>query len=296
MRIIRFIDESGVERLGVPRNENAAEAIEDVFGLLTGRPTLPGGAAVSELIADGRAFRMTSRVHRIASVQAPIEPVNVLCAGRNYRASSEPAAELPPLELFMKPTSAIQHPGGPIIPPDTGPGESDVDAEGELAVMIGETLRDVDERDAAKAVVGAIVAIDVTDRRWQTASGPPLWMRGKGFDTFCPVGRELVTSDELGDALAGGSGWPIRTRVNGETRRDGETAHMIRSAARLASEISRSITILPGTLLLTGAPLPVAAVGDRCPKLVEGDVVEVEVGTLGRLTAPVRARSRGFAQ
>lgn len=287
------MDDGGNVRWGVPRDEASAMVVDDRFGLLTGRPAIPPGATVREVIDSGDAFAVTSNVARMQSLCAPVAPVNLLCAGRNYRSSGadEPACEhpLPALELFMKPMTAVQHPIGSIVLPQCGDDEADIDAEGELAVLIGTMVRHADESAAREAIVGCTVAIDVTDRRWQTSSGPPLWMRGKGFDTFCPVGPELVTDETFLSQVVDGEGLPIYTRVNERTIRNGTTGQMARSVTALIAEISRAITILPGTLLLTGAPPLVSDLGDRHRGLVHGDVVEAAIDGIGSLAATVQS-------
>lgn len=292
MRIIRFMDENGRERWGTTRHDESAAVIEDRYGLLSSRPKLPTGATVRELVRSGEAFAMTAESAHIDSLLAPALPVNVLCAGRNYRGAGVPddaaVVALPPLELFMKPTTALQHPHGPIILPASDEGEPDVDAEGELAVLIGATLRNATEKTALDAIVGCTIALDVTDRRWQTATGPPLWMRGKGFDTFCPIGPALVTVDEVIDRVTDADGLPLHTSINGQTVRAGTTGWMVRSVAALIAEISRMMTILPGTLLLTGAPTLVAATGDRHRGIRPGDVVEATIDGIGTLTTIVQ--------
>jgi 2-keto-4-pentenoate hydratase/2-oxohepta-3-ene-1,7-dioic acid hydratase in catechol pathway len=208
-------------------------------------------------------------------VLAPLVPRDILCVGRNY---GDPGSA-GDLELFMKPRSAVQDPGGPIVIPA---GEDpDIDVEGELAVVIGSETRDVAEADALERVLGYVAANDVTARRWRRGDAPMSWMRGKGFDTFCPVGPAIVTPDKLPhpDRLT------ITTSVNGQVVRRGDTSQMIRPVARLISEISRVITLHPGTLLLTGAPPPISP--GRMPGLGAGDEVSVEIEGIGRLVNTV---------
>jgi len=227
--------------------------------------------------ANGRGTPMIRAAENLPAGKplAPLMPRDILCVGRNYG----PAASAD-LELFMKPRSAVQDPGGPIRIPDA---DADVACEGELAVVIGRTARAVSEADALDHVFGYVVANDVTARRWHRSDVPMTWMRGKGFDTFCPIGPAIVTADEVPDpnALA------IATRVNGQVVRRGTTGDMARPVARLISEISRAITLHPGTLLLTGAP-PLL---DDAPGvgLATGDEVSVEIETLGELVNPVIA-------
>lgn len=257
--------------------------------IVSGEPMDEGHVRVLGVALDEQTLRFepTGETARLVQRLAPIVPPNVLCAGRNYvpvAGTGATAESLPPLELFMKPTTAIIGPDERIVLPEssgTAAPETEVVAEGELAVVIGRRAARVHEMDALDFVLGYTVAGDLTDRRWQTKEGPPLWMRGKGFDTFCPLGPWLVTADEVGDPdrLA------VRTRIEGEITRDGSTAQMVRSVAQLISEISRSITLLPGTVLLTGAPALVEPGADRV--LRAGDGVRFEVERLGVLELPV---------
>ncbi len=207
---------------------------------------------------------------------APLAPRDILCVGRNY-GDAEAAGDL---ELFMKPRSSVQDPGGPIVIP-AGEGDPDVDCEGELAVVIGTTAREVAESDALDHVLGYVAANDVTARRWQRGDASLAWMRGKGFDTFCPIGPAIVTRDELPDPGV----LEITTSINGEVVRRGRTSQMIRPVGRLISEISRLITLHAGTLLLTGTPPRVASAS--AGGLRPGDEVCVEIEGIGKLVNPV---------
>ena len=169
----------------------------------------------------------------------------------------------------------------PIVIPECGDEDPDIEVEGELAVVIGTLARDVAEADALRHVLGYVAASDVTARRWRHGDTPLAWMRGKGFDTFCPIGPAIVTPDELPDP----GSLTVTTRVNGEVTRRGNTSHMTRSVARLISEISRVITLHPGTLLLTGAPPPIGP--GSAAGLRPGDEVRVEIDGIGVLENPV---------
>ena len=228
----------------------------------------------------GPLVRGVERVRTGKKILAPMVPRDILCVGRNYRDPEGDPGSAGDLELFMKPRSAIQDPDAPIrIPP--GDPDPDIDVEGELAVVIGSEARNVAEADALQHVLGYVAANDVTARRWRRGDAPMSWMRGKGFDTFCPIGPAIVTPDELPrpDGLA------ITTSINGQVVRRGNTSQMIRPVAQLISEISRVITLGPGTLLLTGAPPPVSA--EPMPGLRVGDEVCVEIDGIGRLVNPV---------
>lgn len=209
-----------------------------------------------------------------ASLLAPVTPSKVICVARNYVAhAAEHAAEVPekPL-LFFKPPSAVIGPGATI----ELPGESDrVEHEGELAVVMGHRCRRISEDDAWEAVLGVGCANDVTARDIQRSE--KLWTRGKGFDTFCPVGPWIIA----GIARETVADLEIRCSVNGGLRQRGQTSEMVFNPAYLISYISQVMTLEPGDLILTGTP---AGVGPLTP----GDTVTVEIQGIGSLSNPVR--------
>jgi 2-keto-4-pentenoate hydratase/2-oxohepta-3-ene-1,7-dioic acid hydratase in catechol pathway len=205
----------------------------------------------------------------------PCEPTKIICVGKNYSAHIKelhPDEDLPkePL-LFMKPPSALLSPGGTIFMP---PQSERVDFEGELAVVIGKQLYCASVEAAKGAIFGYTIANDVTARDLQRKDGQ--WTRGKGFDTFCPVGPVLVDSIIEGAILS--------TRVNGEERQRATLDQMIFKVLDVISYISQCMTLLPGDLILTGTP---EGVGPLKP----GDVVEVEMQGIGILSNSVAARS-----
>jgi 2-keto-4-pentenoate hydratase/2-oxohepta-3-ene-1,7-dioic acid hydratase in catechol pathway len=208
-----------------------------------------------------------------AHLVAPVRPSKVVCVARNYVAhAAEHAAEVPatPL-LFFKPPSAVIGPGATI----ELPAESDrVEHEGELAVVMGRRCRRIAADDAWDAVLGVCCANDVTARDIQRSE--KLWTRGKGFDSFCPVGPWIVAGldrDEVADLA-------IRCSVNGEVRQQGRTAEMVFNRSFLISYISQVMTLEPGDVILTGTP---AGVGPLTP----GDTVTVEIENVGTLSNPV---------
>jgi 2-keto-4-pentenoate hydratase/2-oxohepta-3-ene-1,7-dioic acid hydratase in catechol pathway len=203
-----------------------------------------------------------------AHLLAPVTPSKIVCVGRNYRDHvKELGNELPtePL-LFFKPPSSLLAPGGIVRMPAAS---SRVDYEGELALVIGSRVSKLQpDSDWRSVIRGYTLANDVTARDLQKTDGQ--WTRGKGFDTFCPVGP--IVSDEL-DIEAG---LTIETRVNGELRQHGSTLDFIFGIPELLVYITAAITLEPGDLLLTGTP---AGVGPLNP----GDRVEVTVPGLGVL-------------
>jgi len=264
MRIIRFVDAGGQVRFGREAEDGRAEVLD-------GDPWAGLGA--------------TGEVVEVRRLLAPLVPVNVFCVGLNYRAHAA-EANLPLPEspvLFMKPTTTVCGPGDPIRLPASSAGP-EVDYECELAVVIGTEARDVPEERALEYVFGYTAANDVSARRWQKHNGGQ-WVRGKSFDTFCPLGPALVTRDELPDPQA----LRLRTVLNGEVMQEGSTDDMIFPVARIVSFLSQDTTLLPGTVILTGTPPGVGFVRNPPVFLCPGDRVTVEVDGVGALTNPVVA-------
>lgn len=203
---------------------------------------------------------------------APVFPTKVVAVGRNYADhAAEMGGEIPthPV-IFMKPSTAVIGPGAAIVLP---PEATTVQHEAELAVVIARFARRVAAADAGPYIFGFTAANDVTARDLQKADGQ--WTRGKGFDTFCPLGPAIET--ELDPA-----GLRITCRVNGELRQQADTSDMVFGVGELIEFVSGVMTLLPGDVLLTGTP---AGVG----RLMDGDTVEVEIDGIGVLTNPVRA-------
>jgi 2-keto-4-pentenoate hydratase/2-oxohepta-3-ene-1,7-dioic acid hydratase in catechol pathway len=213
----------------------------------------------------------------------PIErPGKIICVGLNYRGHVEEQGATPPEHpiLFAKWATALTGSGLPIVLP---PVSQKVDYEAELAVVIGSRVKAVSVENALEAVRGYLCANDVSARDVQRADRQ--FTRAKSFDTFCPVGPELVPAAEIGDPQA----LRIRALVNGDVRQDSTTGDMIFSVAELIAFASEAITLEPGDLLLTGTPPGVGEFRDPPLYLAEGDEVTIEIDGLGALTNPVHA-------
>lgn len=217
---------------------------------------------------------------------APVVPSNIFCIGLNYREhAKEGGAAIPERPVvFMKPTSTLLDPGRPIVIPACCDPEGEVDYECELAVVIGKTAHNVSKEEALDYVFGYTAANDVSARKWQFMPGGQ-WIRGKGFDTFCPLGPVLVTADEIPDPQT----LHIRTILNGKTMQDHTTGDMIFSVAELISFLSQDTTLLPNTVILTGTPQGVGCVRKPPVWLKDGDEVVVELEKIGRLVNPVKS-------
>ena len=204
---------------------------------------------------------------------AEVVPSKIVAVGRNYRDHAaelgNPVPDEEPL-LFLKAPSALVRDGGEIVLP---PESARIDYEGELALVIGRKIKVWRAEDGWDAIAGVCCANDVTARDLQKKDGQ--WARAKSFDTFCPIGPEIVPGVDPSDLA-------LETRVNGAVKQSSRTSQMVFSPLFLLSYISRMMTLLPGDLILTGTP---AGIGPLSP----GDVVEVEIERIGVLRNRVRA-------
>ncbi len=228
-----------------------------------------------EIVGVAGHFTHTMRLGSLDSARLlpPCDPQTVVAIGRNYAEhAAQMQAEIPtePL-IFLKPVTSVIASGEPIVYPHWV--SEKVEFEGELAVVIGQPCYRVAEADALRHVRGYTVANDVTARDVQRRDGQ--WARGKGFDTFCPLGPVLAEGIDPSDLR-------LVTRLNGEVKQDARTSDLIFPIPRLISHISACMTLMPGDVILTGSP---AGVGPIQP----GDVVEVEIEGIGILRNPVVA-------
>ncbi len=203
-------------------------------------------------------------------------PTKIVCVGRNYVRHAEELGNTVPEAplLFLKPPSAVIASGEAIVRP---PESSQVEHEGEIAVVIGERCRRVAEEDALGHVAGVAALNDVTARDLQRKDGQ--WSRAKGFDTFCPVGPSISASAE-------GVDWDaleVICTVNGEVRQRGRAGDMAFPIPFLVSYISGIMTLEPGDIIATGTPEGVGP-------LEAGAEVVVEVTAGGEVLSAVRNR------
>jgi 2-keto-4-pentenoate hydratase/2-oxohepta-3-ene-1,7-dioic acid hydratase in catechol pathway len=261
VRIARFSVESGSFAYGVVEGEPGRE----VVAALHAHPLL-------------EPVRFTGERYSLAEVTlgAPVVPSKVVCIGKNYADHIEEmkslgGGEVPsaPL-LFLKPSTAVVGPGAPIVHP---PDSDRVDYEGELAVVIGAITRRVPAEQALAHVFGYTCANDVTARDQQHADGQ--WTRGKGHDTFCPLGPWIET--DLDPAHL-----HVTTKLDGRTVQDSTTELLLTDVPSLIAYISNVMTLLPGDVILTGTP---AGVGPMTP----GQTVAVSIDAIGTLVNPVVA-------
>jgi 2-keto-4-pentenoate hydratase/2-oxohepta-3-ene-1,7-dioic acid hydratase in catechol pathway len=201
-----------------------------------------------------------------ATLLPPVMPSKIVCVGRNYAEHAKELGNEAPSEpiLFLKPPSALLAPGGTIVRPAAS---QRVDFEGELAIVIDREARDVSQAQWRDYVRGFACANDVTARDLQKKDVQ--FTRGKGFDTFCPIGPCIEDDLDVADVR-------LVTRVDGEVRQDGRTSQMLFPPAFLIEFISSIMTLMPGDVILTGTP---SGVGPLNP----GETVEVDIEGIGVL-------------
>ncbi len=260
MKIVRFLTEEGKICLG---------SLD---------PDRPGEARIIEgdLFGD---FKQTEQTARIGRLLSPVAPPNILAVGLNYGHHAEETnirrPEMP--VIFIKANSSVIGPEERILLPHIGPDQ--VDYEAELAVIIGRKAKNVSREEALGYVLGYACANDVSARDWQIEKQKKQWSRGKSFDTFCPLGPCLVTRDEIPDP----NRLAIRAILNGRVMQDSNTSDMIFDVRTLVSDLSQSLTLLPGTVILTGTPGGVGFTRTPPVFLKDGDLITIEIEGIGNL-------------
>ncbi len=257
MKIVRFLDTSSQQpAYGIVEGTTVYAASGDLFDSLT------RGDLVGEMDQ--------------LTVLAPLDPGKVIAIGMNYlkHVKELDASREVPTEpvVFMKPQSAIIGPGTPI---ELAYPENDTHYEAELVVVIGKRAKRVAEAEALDYVLGYTAGNDVSDRVQQMAGIQ--WIRGKGYDTYLPLGPVIETELDPGNAA-------VQSRLNGEVRQDDNTDGLIFSVPFLIAFLSDVMTLNPGDIIMTGTPHGVGG-------MKAGDTIEVEVGGVGVLANPVVNRA-----
>lgn len=263
MRIIRTRDESGCIVHLSALDDGQGYLIEgDIFG----------------------AFSVTDRRLPVRELLAPVRPTLIIAIAQNYRAhAQEMGSKLPPQPVFFtKMPGSLLDPGKPIRLPRHLRSDK-VDFEAELAVVIGRPCRNVRPEEGLDYVLGFCCANDVSARDWQLEWGGGQYCRGKGFDTFCPLGPCLVTPESIPDP----GNLSIRGYLNDELMQDGNTSMLGFSVPELIAFLSGSTTLPAGTVILTGTPSGVGAARTPPRFLQPGDRYTVEIESIGSLTNPV---------
>lgn len=242
--------------------------------------------AASMAMNNGRRFPLSE-----VKLRAPLQPrKNVIAVGRNYRdharefsdsgfdASEKQMIPDNPV-IFTKSTTSVVGPGDPILLANDPSGTTDY--EGEMAIVIGQTAKNVNREDALSHIFGWTIINDVTARDLQKRHVQ--WFVGKSPDSFCPMGPCITTRDELPDIR---QSW-IRTRVNGELRQEAPVSALIFDCESLIATLSEVMTLEPGDVIATGTGLGTGIGFDPPRYLAAGDVVEISVDGVGTLRNPV---------
>jgi 2,4-diketo-3-deoxy-L-fuconate hydrolase len=278
MKLIRFVKD-GVEKPGVFLNDvyyDASAVINDYdesFFEKDGIEKLQSSLSENKL-----------PVANIDKLACPVKrPSKIVCIGLNYSDHAKETGATVPTEpvLFLKSTTAIVGPNDDIVIPKDS---VKTDWEVELAIVIGKKASYVTEADAMNYVAGYCLHNDVSEREFQLERGGT-WDKGKGCDTFAPIGPWLVTKDEIADV----HDLKLWLTVNGEKMQDGTTANFIFNVPHMISYVSRFMTLLPGDIISTGTPAGVG-LGMKPPVyLKDGDVVELGIDGLGTSKQNVKA-------
>ncbi len=264
MKLLRY-EIAGARHIGILAGERIQRLAATDMRELMAAAALPEAGAAQDSLAAAR-------------ILPPLRPGKILAIGRNY---AEHARELnnevpsEPLVFAVMPSAVI------------GPGDiieweqaltTQVDWEGELAVIIGQTARKVAPAEALDYVFGYTIANDVSARDLQTRDKQ--WTRAKGMDTFCPLGPYVVPKSAIPDP----QNLRIITTVDGREKQNGSTADMIFDVRFLIAHLSRAFTLKPGDIILTGTPSGVGKAQSPPEFLGEGSVVSIEIEGIGTLT------------
>jgi len=276
MKIAQFrTRNSDGPRLGVKRGETIVDVTDiarDMHAVIT------GGSATLRALADGTA-KAAYAIDAVEFLPA-VYPTKIVAIGRNYfDHAAEGGSEAPPAPLiFTKLPNSLTAHNAPILLPEIS---QQVDFEAELAVVIGRRARRVAEADALEYVFGYTMIHDVSARDLQFADGQ--WIRGKGLDTFAPLGPFITTKDEIADPQV----LKIEGILNGEVMQSSNTSKMIFKVPYLINYITQAITLEPGDVIATGTPEGVGIFRKPPVLLKAGDVFEVVIEGLGTLRNPV---------
>jgi 2-keto-4-pentenoate hydratase/2-oxohepta-3-ene-1,7-dioic acid hydratase in catechol pathway len=281
-----------------------AYRLDDVLGAMGGVPVaVPDGADAATVLATpalAAAARsaidaLPDLITRGAAPSYPLyilgppvpRPGKIVCAGRNYAEHAKELGNDVPTQpiLFAKLVTSVRGPFDDVVRPRE---VDDLDYEAELCVVIGTGGRRIPKERALAHVAGDCCANDVSARNAQLGLGDQ-WLRGKSFDSFCPIGPWIVSADEIPDPQA----LNVRCRVDGTLRQDGHTADMIFDVATLISYISDAFTLEPGDLILTGTPSGVAMGQKPSPWLQPGQLCEIEIPGIGSIANRIVAEELG---
>ena len=284
MKLIRF-KQDGKEKPGIAIDDqyyDVSSAIDDyneAFFAAEGLQRL-------QLLVDEGNQQFEKLPEDVTLCSPVARPSKIICIGLNYADHAKETNATPPAEpvIFLKATTALCGPYDDIMIPKNA---TKTDWEVELAVVISKTAAYVDEADAMDYVAGYSVHNDVSERAFQLERGGT-WDKGKGCDTFAPIGPYLVTTDEIEDV----NNLRLWLKLNGKTYQDGTTANLIFNIPFLISYVSQFMTLLPGDIISTGTPAGVGLGQTPNVYLQPGDVVELGIDGLGTARQNVKAYAK----
>lgn len=265
MKIIRFLSDDG----------------RILYGQYTSEKPEIANIIIGDVFND---CIITPETAYVKSFLSPIMPSNILAIGLNYRRhAEETGATIPEYPvLFMKTTTSVIGHNEPVILPKIGAGS--VDYEAELAVVIGKKVKNMSILEVQDCICGYTCANDISARDWQFGMQKGQWVRAKSYDTFCPLGPCLVTKDEIEDPNC----LRIRSILNEQyVLQDSNTSDMIFNVFEIISFLSKSMTLLPGTVILTGTPEGVGFTRKPPLFLKAGDQITIDIERIGQLSNPV---------
>ncbi|MDO3381231.1 fumarylacetoacetate hydrolase family protein [Gilvimarinus algae] len=271
MKLLRF-GEPGRERPGIIDSQQQIRDLSSIVGDISGQTLTPEGLAKIQA-CDINTLPVVSNTHRIGPCVSGVG--KFICIGLNYVDHCEETGAEVPAEpvVFMKATSAITGPNDGVIMPR---GSEKLDWEVEMGIVIGRETRYVDEADALDYIAGYCVVHDVSERSFQLERGGQ-WDKGKGCDSFGPIGPYLVTADALSDPL----NLDIWLSVNGKLYQNSNTRNMVFGPAKLVSYLSQFMSLQPGDIISTGTP-PGVGLGQKPPVYLKvGDKIRLGIKGLG---------------
>jgi 2-keto-4-pentenoate hydratase/2-oxohepta-3-ene-1,7-dioic acid hydratase in catechol pathway len=261
----------------------------DMIALIEAGPALWQKLSLAAASARGGVAPASARL--LAPIPRPRR--DVMCVGWNYldhfeegqgmRGPQDNQVEIPEYPaLFSKQPNTVVGPEAPVW--HSAPHSDQLDWEVELAMIIGRGGRDIAEPDALDHVFGYTIANDVSVRDIQRRHGGQ-WLKGKAFDTHCPLGPWIVTPDEIGDP----QNVRLTTRINGAVKQDSNTRYMVFKLPRIIHEFSVGVSLQPGDLIITGTPSGVGFARKPPEFLAVGDLMEMEIEKIGVLRNRVAA-------
>jgi len=281
MKLIRFLKEGKVLP-GIVIDENIFDL--SAFGADYDEAFFAsGGLARLKSYVDANRGKLKKADEPVQLVSPVARPSKIVCVGLNYADHAKETKADPPKEpvLFMKSTTALCGPFDNIVIPKNS---KKTDWEVELVVVMGKKASYVGEEEAMDYIAGYCLHNDVSEREFQIERSGT-WDKGKGCDTFAPLGPWLVTPDEIADV----NKLRLWLRLNGKLVQDGTTANLIFKIPFLISYISQFMTLLPGDVISTGTPAGVGLGMNPPTYLKPGDVVELGIDGLGTASQEVRA-------